>query len=80
MTTKTWSKINNAEFGRFVGISAQVLDKIDELGGTHDLISVEEYDSSRTVIREWPTLESANLWCEWLLKTFPNAEVKILSE
>jgi hypothetical protein len=41
--------------------------KVAELGGERPPGSLVKSDNQQTVIREWPSMESAQAWCDYVL-------------
>ena len=40
--------------------------KVAELGGESQSVSSEVGNNQQTVIRKWPSLESAQAWCDYI--------------
>jgi len=40
--------------------------KVAELGGESQSVSSEVANNQQTVIRKWPSLESAQAWCDYI--------------
>jgi hypothetical protein len=54
--------------------------KIQELGGDVDdrEITVQEGEGTRSVIRSWPSMESAQAWCDYRMSVETGASAEIL--
>ena len=53
-----------SELGIF---SEEDILKVAELGGERTPGSLVKSDNQQTVIREWPSMESAQAWCDYVL-------------